>query len=70
MHVVGHDRNIIVWFKLLRESIGSITHVVDEVVAVGGEFAEKDGGDWGLGALKSDDAAERLRLQIRGNSPL
>ena len=73
VHVVGHYRNIIVWFKLLRESIGSITHVVNEVIAVAGEFTEQNGGDGEPGALESDhrlnDAvfiyAEILLLQSR-----
>ncbi len=55
MHVEGHHRNVVLGTQLLGKGPGGILHVVDEVIAVGGELAEQQRGDGSLDALKADD---------------
>ncbi len=47
--VVGDDGDVVVFAKGAEEVVGGGPHVVDEVVAVGGELKQHDGGDGGFG---------------------
>ena len=49
VHVVGDDGDVVVFAEGAEEVVGGGPHVVDEVVAVGGELEEHDRGDGGLG---------------------
>ena len=49
MHVVGHDGDVVIGTQRTEEVIGSVLHVVDEVVAVGSELEQHDGGNGSLG---------------------
>ncbi len=47
--VVGDDGDVVVFAQRTEEAVGGVAHVVDEVVAVGGELKQHDGGDRRLG---------------------
>ena len=53
--VVGHDGYIVIRAQSPEEVVGRGLHVVDEVVAVGGELEEHDGGNGGLGDADAGD---------------
>ncbi len=57
MQVVGDDGDVVIFAQRTEEVVGGVPHVVDEVVAVGGELKQHDGGDGGLGDA---DAGEGL----------
>ena len=57
MQVVGDDGDVVVGTQRTEEVVGGVLHVVDEVVAVGGELEQHDGGD---GSLGDADAGESL----------
>jgi hypothetical protein len=48
LQVVGHDGDVVVGAQGVEEADGGVAHVVDEVVGVGGELEQHDGGDGGL----------------------
>ena len=49
VHVVGNDGDVIIRTQRTEEVIGRVLHVIDEVVAVGSELEQHDGGNGGLG---------------------
>ncbi len=53
--VVGDDGDVVVGTQRTEEVVGGVLHVVDEVVAVGGELEQHDGGDGGLGDADAGD---------------
>ena len=53
--IVGHDGYVVVGTKRTEEVVGGVLHVVDEVVAVGGELEQHDGSDGGLGDVDAGD---------------
>ena len=55
VEVVGHDSYIVIGAQRTEEVVRGGLHVVDEVVAVGGELEEHDGGDGGLGDADAGD---------------
>jgi hypothetical protein len=57
LEVVGDDGDVVVGAQRLEEAVGGVLHVVDEVVAVGSELQQHDGGDGRLGGA---DAGEGL----------
>ena len=54
-HVEGDDGDVIIRAHGTEEAVGGVAHVVDEVVAVGGELEQHDGGDGGLGEADAGD---------------
>jgi hypothetical protein len=55
MEVVCHDRDEVIGTQRTEEIVGGVLHIVDEVVAVGGELEQHDGGDGGLGDADAGD---------------
>ena len=53
--VVGDDGDVVIGTQRTEEVVGGVLHVVDEVVAVGGELEQHDGGDGGLGDADAGD---------------
>ena len=53
--VVGDDGDVVVGAQGAEEADGGVLHVVDEVVGVGGELEQHDGGDGGLGHADAGD---------------
>ncbi len=53
--VVGNDSDVVIGAQGAEEAVGGVPHVVDEVVAVGGELEQHDGGDGGLGGADAGD---------------
>ncbi len=53
--VVGDDGDVVIGTQCAEETVGGVAHVVDEVVAVGGELEQHDGGDGGLGGADAGD---------------
>lgn len=55
--VVGDDGDVVIGTQRAEEAVGGVPHVVDEVVAIGGELEQHDGGD---GGLRGADAGDGL----------
>ncbi len=55
VEVVGDDGDVVVGAERAVEGGGGVLHVADDVVAVGGEFEEHDGGDGSLGGPDGGD---------------
>ena len=53
--IVGHDGYVVIGTQRTEEVVGGGLHVVDEVVAVGGELEQHDGGDGCLGEADAGD---------------
>ena len=53
--VVGDDGDVVIFAQGLEEGVGGVLHVADEVVAVGSEFEQHDGGDGCLGDAEAGD---------------
>ena len=54
-HVEGDDGDVVIFAHGTEEAVSGIAHVVDEVVAVGCELEQHDGGDRGLGHAETGD---------------
>ena len=55
LEIVGDDGDVVIFAQGLEEGVGGVLHVADEVVAVGSEFEQHDGGDGGLGDAEAGD---------------
>jgi len=55
LEIVGDDGDVVVFAQRAEEGVGGVAHVVDEVVAVGCELKEHDGGDGSLGDADASD---------------
>ena len=53
--VVGDDGDVVVGAQRVEEGDAGVLHVADEVVGVGGELEQHNGGDWGLGHADAGD---------------
>ena len=63
VHVIGDDGDVVVLTEGAEEVVGGVPHVVDEVVAVGGELKQHDGGDGSLGDADAGDGLGNTVLE-------
>lgn len=61
--VVGDDGDVVVGAQGAEEVVGGVPHVVDEVVAVGSELQQHDGGDGCLGGADAGDGLGNAVLE-------
>jgi len=55
VEVIGDNGDVVIFSQRTEEVVGGVPHVVDEVVAVGGELKQHNGGDGGLSDADAGD---------------